>query len=106
MDECSEPQSAGSPSNVCHEGDSMEQPSKVDTCPQNFKVEVSSTLKEPLLFIEACCGCALLSACVSKLGFDTLPIDFHGNKHRPFVHVVELDLRKKTTWDILEHLVK
>ena len=83
MDECSEPQSAGSPSNVCHEGDSMEQPSKVDTCPQNFKFEVSSTLKEPLLFIEACCGCALLSACVSKLGFDTLPIDFTGTNIGP-----------------------
>ena len=62
--------------------------------------------KEPFLFIEACCGSALLSSCVSKAGFDVLAIDFHGNKHRPFVHVVELDLRKQSTWSFLEHLAR
>ena len=66
---------------------------------------VMPTLREAPLFIEACCGCALLSASVSQMGFDTLPIDFHGNKHRPFVHVIELDLRKQSTWTFLEHLV-
>ena len=62
-------------------------------------------LKDAPLFIEACCGCALLSACMKKHGFDVLPIDFHGNKQRPFIHVVELDLRKKSTWEFLEFLV-
>ena len=41
-------------------------------------------MKEPFLFIEACCGSALLSSCVARSGFDVLAIDFHGNKHRPF----------------------
>ena len=63
-------------------------------------------LKEPFLFIEACCGSALLSSCVSRSGFDVLAIDFHGNKHRPFVHVVELDLRKRSTGSFLEHLAR
>ena len=63
-------------------------------------------LKEPPLFIEACCGCALLNACVKQCGFEVLPIDFYGNKHRPFVHVVELDLRKASAWDFLYFLVR
>ena len=66
--------------------------------------EPERCFKEPFLFIEACCGSALLSSCTSKAGFDVLAIDFHGNKHRPFVHVVELDLRKRSTWSFLEHL--
>ena len=70
-----------------------------------YDVNPPRLLGESPLFIEACCGCALLSACVAKLGFDTLPIDFQGNKHRPFIHVIELDLRKRSTWDFLEHLV-
>ena len=42
---------------------------------------------------------------MKKHGFDVLPIDFHGNKQRPFIHVVELDLRKRSTWEFLEYLV-
>ena len=95
MDEGCELQSAASLLGVGHEGDSTRLRPEGDSCQQGFEVEISPTLEEPPLFVEACCGCALLSACVSKLGFDTLPIDFHGNKHRPFLHVVELDLRKK-----------
>ena len=72
---------------------------------QELDVNPKKRLGEPPLFIEACCGCALLSACAAKMGFDILPIDFQGNKHRPYVHVVELDLRKRSTWDFLEHLV-
>ena len=68
--------------------------------------EPKKCLGEPFLFIEACCGSALLSSCASKAGFDVLAIDFHGNKHRPFVHVVELDMRKRSTWSFLEHLAR
>ena len=53
--------------------------------------------KDSLLLIEACCGCALLSSCVSKLGFEVMPIDFEGKKQRPYLHVVQLDLRKRET---------
>ena len=59
-----------------------------------------------LLFIEACCGCALLSSCVSKMGFEVMPIDFEGNKHRPYVHVVQLDLRKRETWQFLRYVAE
>ena len=68
-------------------------------------VSPPSLLGESPLFVEVCCGSALLSACAAKMGFDILAVDFQGNKHRPFVHVVELDLRKQSTWDFLEHLV-
>ena len=61
-------------------------------------------LSEAPLFIEVCCGCALLSSCAAKAGFDILPIDFEGNKQRPFVHVVQLDLRHRSTWEFLEYL--
>ena len=70
------------------------------------KWQLEMCLKEHFLFIEACCGSALLSSCVARSGFDVLAIDFHGNKHRPFVHVVELDLRKRSTWSFLEHLAR
>eukprot|EP00435_Cladocopium_sp_Y103_P013398 s4340_g3.t1 len=80
-----------------------------DVADANPEVEIADSppevLRELPLFIEACCGSAMLSACVAKVGFETLANDFHGNKHRPCVHVVELDLRKKSTWDFLERLV-
>ena len=62
--------------------------------------------KDSLLFIEACCGCALLSSCVSKLGFEVMPIDFEGNKQRPYMHVVQLDLRKRETWQFLRYVAE
>ena len=62
--------------------------------------------KDSLLFIEACCGCALLSSCVAKLGFEVMPIDFEGNKHRPYMHVVQLDLRKRETWQFLRYVAE
>ena len=58
------------------------------------------------LFVEACCGCALLSSCVAKVGFEVMPIDFEGNKHRPYVHVIQLDLRKPETWDFLRYVAR
>ena len=61
---------------------------------------------DSLLFIEACCGCALLSSCVSKLGFEVMPIDFEGNKHRPYMHVIQLDLRKGETWQFLRYVAE
>ena len=65
---------------------------------------IERCLSEAPLFIEVCCGCALLSSCAAKAGFDILPIDFEGNKQRPFVHVVQLDLRHRSTWEFLEYL--
>ena len=61
---------------------------------------------DSLLFIEACCGCALLSSCVAKLGFEVMPIDFEGNKQRPYMHVIQLDLRKRETWQFLRYVAE
>ena len=61
---------------------------------------------DSLLFIEAWCGCALLSSCVAKLGFEVMPIDFEGNKQRPYMHVVQLDLRKRETWQFLRYVAE
>ncbi len=35
-----------------------------------------------------------------------MPIDFEGNKHRPYMHVVQLDLRKRETWQFLRHVAE
>ena len=73
-----------------HEGDTMTLLPEVE-CKANSQAcqkkteptpSVLPTLRKAQLFIEACCGCALLSASVSQMGFYTLPIDFRGNKHR------------------------
>ena len=56
--------------------------------------------------IEACCGCALLSSCVAKLGFEVMPIDFEGKKQRPYMHVIQLDLRKRETWQFLRYVAE
>ena len=110
MQESGELHFAASPVADAHKGDKAAQGHEGDTMATIPEVEMEAKpqghLKEAPLFIEACCGSAMLSACVSKLGFDMLAIDFHGNKHRPFVHVVELDLRKQSTWTFLEHLVR
>ena len=37
--------------------------------------------------IEACAGSAMLSSVLQQYGFETLPIDFGGNKRRPYVHL-------------------
>ena len=42
---------------------------------------------------------------VSQQGFECVSIDFEGNKLKPYVHVIKLDLRERGTWEFLEHLV-
>ena len=58
-----------------------------------------------LLVIEACCGCARLSSTLKKDGFDVLPLDYEGNRHRPLATVVSLDLRKPASWEFLQTCV-
>ena len=35
-----------------------------------------------------------------------MPIDWAGNKHRSFAHVVQLDLRKASTWSFVERILE
>ncbi len=48
-------------------------------------------------------GVLYLAAALPELA-SILPIDFEGNKQRPFVHVIQLDLRHRSTWEFLEYL--
>ena len=65
---------------------------------------VPKLFPEAPLFIEACCGCGLLSSCMAKAGFETFSVDFEGNKHKPYIHVVQMDLRKGSSWEFFHHL--
>ena len=66
---------------------------------------VSDIESSSVFVIEACAGSAMLSSVLQQYGFETLPIDFGGNKHRPCVHVVNLDLRKRHAWEFLTKVV-
>ena len=91
-------QSAASPRVGNHEGD-------VDA----FKPEVELNAKPPRylaeapLFVEVCCGSALLSVCVFRRQAVILFRSTFLETSIGFVHVVSLDLRKKSTgifWNI------
>ncbi|CAE7579831.1 SLC24A2 [Symbiodinium sp. CCMP2592] len=53
------------------------------------------------LAIQLCAGSGLLSASVKAANIDTLAVDFHGNRSRPYVHVVGLDLTLPASWEYL-----
>ena len=57
------------------------------------------------LVIELCAGSAKLSSACAKVGFTALAVDFSGNKHTTFHHVVYLDLRLSESWQLLRRLV-
>ena len=54
--------------------------------------------------MEACAGSGMLSCQLKAHGFDVLAVDFSGNKHRPFVGIVKLDLRLVSSWDFLRYV--
>lgn len=57
------------------------------------------------LCIETCAGSGMLSSVFKQFGFRTLAVDFEGNKQKPYVHVLKMDLRKPATWDYLQFVV-
>ena len=62
-------------------------------------------LGEALVTLELCAGSAMLSAILKRDGFNSIAVDFTGNRHKPHVHAQSLDLRLDSTWRFLEHLV-
>ena len=58
-----------------------------------------------LLFIEACAGSALLSSVMRCAGFDILAIDFGKVGRNSNIHVINLDLRQKHSWQFLHTVV-
>ena len=53
------------------------------------------------LFIQLCAGAGLLSATLKNHAVESLAVDFHGNKARPYVHIVGLDLTLPASWEYL-----
>ena len=60
----------------------------------------ASTQGAPLL-IHLCAGSGLLSAALKYHAVDSLAADFNGNKARPYVLIVGLDLTLPASWDYL-----
>ena len=54
-----------------------------------------------LLVIEACAGTATLSSVLKDVGFEVLPIDFGKQRNSSHLHIINLDLRKRHSWDFL-----
>ena len=72
-----------------------------------FALETTASLQgDPPLVVELCAGSAMLSSVLRRVGFEVLPIDFKNNKHRPYVHVVSLDLTKASSWSFVRHVVE
>ena len=66
------------------------------------KQELGVQLNErSLLVIEACAGTATLSSVLKDMGFDVLPIDFGKQRNTSHLHIINLDLRQKHSWDFL-----
>ena len=68
-------------------------------------LHAGSGLGETLVTLELCAGSAMLSAILKRDGFDAIAVDFSGNRHRPHMHVLSLDLRLDSTWRFLEYAV-
>ena len=69
------------------------------------QTELDNYKGDCLVVLELCAGSAILSAILKREGFDTIPIDFMGNRHRPHMHVLSMDLRLESTWRFLEYAV-
>ena len=54
-----------------------------------------------LLVIETCAGTATLSSVLKDVGFEVLPIDFGKQRNSSHLHIINLDLRKRHSWDFL-----
>ena len=73
-------------------------------------VQPSSRLLPPStsrpLVLELCAGSALPSCVAKEAGYAVVPVDWGQSKHRPYVHVLQLDLRLSRTWDFIRRLVE
>ena len=88
--------------------DNMEQVEHVkDAVPHSpaTSLHAGSGLSDALVTLELCAGSAMLSAILKRDGFDSIAVDFSGNRHRPHMHVLSLDLRLDSTWRFLEYAV-
>lgn len=74
-------------------------------CLLAHSVPVAKCVKPLPIFIEACCGSAILSFEVKKRGFSVLPVDWINNKHDCKLSAVKLDLSSSEQVSILKQLI-
>ena len=60
--------------------------------------------RKPPLFIEACAGCAILSATAQERGIPSLPIDCSRNRHQTHCKVFDLDLSKLHALELIKRI--
>eukprot|EP00435_Cladocopium_sp_Y103_P001065 s5055_g1.t1 len=84
------------------QGDDIEDASQVQPV---ASLPSGPPVSETLFVLELCAGSAMLSAILHRDGFSVIPVDFSGNRHRPHVHVLSMDLRDESTWRFLEYAV-
>ena len=58
------------------------------------------------VFIELCCGSASLSAQAQKAGFQVFPLDYSLNRFKPEASVVQIDLSKDSSVDVVVCMIK
>ena len=61
--------------------------------------------EQSLLVIEASAGTTTLSSVLKDLGFEVLPIDFGKERNLIHLHIIDLDLRQKHSWEFLAKVV-
>ncbi|CAE7710304.1 unnamed protein product [Symbiodinium sp. CCMP2592] len=58
------------------------------------------------LVIELCAGSAILSQTAACRGFAIMPVDHAHNRHAPMCKIVNLDLTKSHSWEVLKFVIK
>ncbi|CAE7829729.1 unnamed protein product [Symbiodinium sp. CCMP2592] len=58
------------------------------------------------LVIELCAGSAILSQTAACRGFAIMPVDHAHNRHAPKCKIVNLDLTKSHSWEVLKFVIK
>ena len=86
---------------VCAEVDAPTRPSHADVS----LASLGTTFVRDLFVLEVCAGSAVLSSVLSSLGFRALAVDYGGNKHRPYFHIMKLDLRLDSSWEFLQYVL-
>ena len=54
--------------------------------------------------LELCAGSARLSAALAADGFTSIAVGYEGNRHTSWHHVIELDLRLASSWELLRRM--
>ena len=88
--------------NVWRRPPDLPTPNSVPLMPEPVGPPPDEKSMESLVCLELCAGSANLSFALHKHGFQSIPVDFKGNKHTPKVHCVHIDLTKEEAFDLIK----